>query len=393
MCWLVLGCLASGWAQHVEAQGTATVQRQSGTHAMGPHPRDAPVPDDEGQTNVKGAPVRSVLPHGGKHFVSPKKAGDNVTLIAQLPHDLDAQFDKYFEWVKPKDPDTGADVGTADGSKFNVPRDKPGKYTVEVRTKTTGTVATVDKITVWIVWVTGSLNAVPAKDFSTKSDTTISGTPTISAKLTSKTDWQFVFTIAPSEIVDKTKDIPDLQGANNPTPKVPGAGTISPSPAGSDLAGGVDHKWDMSRRYAFFISNPTAIPRGKFTADFGKVYDADVPSGFVVPLPDDSLIGNDDFGDTSPENDDPYNPCSDAHLVHAVGQMSSYDQPTLYMPDAGGTPNATFEQSLLAQEFARLQIGGRWYLVSDPVLWKVVEKLTFSNGHWQDNGLTLALGN
>ena len=362
--------------------------------STGPQPSDAPVPDDAGQTGIKGSMVKSNKgATGEKHFVSPKKPGDFVRLRAQIPRDLAGKFDQYFEWVKPLDPTTGQPVGTASGYFFDVPRDNPGKYIVQVRTKGTGTIATVDKINVWIVWAIGSPKPVPTKDFQTTNDTAIDGSSTTSAKLTSKTKWQFVFTIEPSEITDKTKDVPYLQGANNTPPKVPGAGTISPSPGGSDLAGGVDHKWDMSRRYAFFISNTTAIPRGKFTAAFGKIYDAAVPNGFAVALPGDLLIGNDDFGDTSPENDDPYSPCADTNLMHSIGQLSSYDQPTLYMPDAGGTPNASFEQSFLAQEFVRLQIGGEWYLVSDPVLWKVVEKLIFSNGHWQDNGSILSLGN
>lgn len=63
------------------------------------------------------------------------------------------------------------------------------------------------------------------------------------------------------------------------------------------------------------------------------------------------------------------------------------------MPDARGATNNTFEQDFLPQEFARAQIGSAWYLISDPVSWKVVEKLTFQGGQWQDNGSTLGAGN
>ena len=76
-----------------------------------------------------------------------------------------------------------------------------------------------------------------------------------------------------------------------------------------------------------------------------------------------------------------------------MGQLSSRDIVTLYMTDSGGTNGANFEQDFLAQEFVRAQIGGTWYILSDPLLWKVTEKLIFTNGHWQDNGSILAPGN
>ncbi|MCE0499138.1 MAG: hypothetical protein LV481_14450 [Methylacidiphilales bacterium] len=174
---------------------------------------------------------------------------------------------------------------------------------------------------------------------------------------------------------------------------VPFFASTSPSPPGtSDLGGGANMKWDVSRRYSFPISNPASIPRGKFTSGFGTIYSQAIPSGNAVSLPSNPLIGNDDAS-TADEDDNPYAACTTTNLTHAIGQITSLDRPTLWMPNAGGSEGNTLEQSFLMQEFVRVQIGSSWYVISDPLLWKEVENLTFHSGQWQDNGSLLGAGN
>jgi len=343
---------------------------------------------DSGQSGVIGDIVPSVITDGTqeRHFVSPKAtSSDYVMLTATAPGVTSSNFGILLEW----DSSVGTDV-PGSPNKWRVSRGTTGNFTVKLKRVNDHT--EVARINVWIVWATGSITHTPTLVNSRQSDTTIDGTSTTSTVTSSGTTdyWTFQFTISPSSITDNTGDIPDLTGGN--TIDAPGAGTHSPSPGEGDLAGGAEAKWDVSRRYSFTISNPDSIPRGKFTSDFGSIYSASIPNGAAVSLPSSSLIGNDD-ANTGDEDNNLYQSSSGAHVSHSIGQIASYDKPALFMPDAGGATDDTIEQDDLFQEFARLQIGSQWYLISDPLQWKIIQKVKFGSGEWQDNGSTLGAGN
>ncbi len=191
---------------------------------------------------------------------------------------------------------------------------------------------------------------------------------------------------------DIQADIPDLTGLidTNKAP-VPGTGQTSPSPGEAPLASGANRKWDVSRRLQFVISNPKSIPHGKFSTGEGQLYIANIPNGTAVSFPTDPLIGNDD-GQVDDEMDTPYADPSIANSAQAT--LFSSDRPQLSMPDAGIVDNTyTMQQTLLFQEFVRVQIGAKWYVIGDPVLWHINLNLKSQNLQWIDNGSDIGLGN
>ena len=90
------------------------------------------------------------------------------------------------------------------------------------------------------------------------------------------------------------------------------------------------------------------------------------------------LTGNDDAG-TGDEDNDPYsNP--------DIGLLVGRDTPTRVMKHNEGANGNTVEWRLHFVEFARLEINGKWYLISDQSPWRVHYKLKKTGGKWVDNG-------
>ena len=81
----------------------------------------------------------------------------------------------------------------------------------------------------------------------------------------------------------------------------------------------------------------------------------------VDNFPADPVIGNDDIG-TVDEDNDPYT---------NGGTLRSSDNPKRGFSLEGGNVGDTYMSRLWFQEFARLQIGNRWFFISDPLLWRV----------------------
>ena len=325
-------------------------------------------------------------PSGQKHYVSPKQASSFVVLKANIPRITSSNFSTFFKW----DTSVGQAV-SGSANKWEVKRDTPGKFIVKLET-TNGTVVAL--INVWIIWADPDTakNQVGTISVIREAMATIGGAHTQGTEVESTSNWRFVFKInsGASSITDTTQDIPNLTGVNVVPPAVPGTGTNTTSVGygGSlDLGTGATRKWDMSRAYSFVISNPNSIPRADFVVDYGTIYSQSVPNGTAVSLPT-LPVGNDDFYNSDPDNpedDNPYQASTKAGLLHDVGELSSSDAPSLFMPDAGGASNYTLKQSYLMEEFVRLEIGSGWYVISDPYKWKFVESLTFQGGQWIDN--------
>lgn len=123
---------------------------------------------------------------------------------------------------------------------------------------------------------------------------------------------------------------------------------------------------------------------------------ADLVSGWVldniqpgvnipVSYPTDDTLGNDDYR-TDDEDDDPYN-------GPYPGKLQGADIPAWGMRNTTGVDGDTFEQRLHAQEFARLELLGSWFRISDFVLWRFHEKFEHVNGAWVNNGSDSAWDN
>lgn len=361
--WIVLGCLIGCWVLPVHAQTTLAGGKQPRTNAVGPQPNDAPVPDDEGQSGVKGAMVDSIRkgPNAEKHFVSPKKVGDFVRLRAQIPHDLEGQFDTLFQWVKPKDPDDPTkEVGTADGYFFDVPRDKPGKYTVQVCTRGTST-TTIDKINVWIVWCDVTATFVTDEPVNFYIPPSGNG-----AKIDVTAIFKYKATINPRSICNQNDDIPDLRYRRSSTPHHAYKHAFD----GHEL-GEVPYAWDLTRQWRERDLAPTITGHDAGFPAKGALYGT-LPNGDIIQTtcedpttggvnsdvgyPRDEVEGNDE----KPGNDiSPYGGSQ-------YGVLFDDDPPTFgVLYSAGGNLGETAEFRSQFREFVRLNIGERWYKVSD----------------------------
>lgn len=133
------------------------------------------------------------------------------------------------------------------------------------------------------------------------------------------------------------------------------------------------------------MSNPNNIPRAKFVASYGNIYYQPIPNGVLFDYPKNPLIGQDDFAASHTEDDNPYSESDRPELAHSVGQIASTDAPSLLMPTAGAHQNDVISQTIHFQEFVRVQIGQNWYVISDPLSWKIHEGITFLDGEWLDD--------
>ncbi len=169
--------------------------------------------------------------------------------------------------------------------------------------------------------------------------------------------------IFPASIITDA-DRPSLDGPNTVNP--PGGTNV----CGGALAGGVDHKWDMSRQRRLAVVDPAGLlPNMIATMNNGCVNNLSV-------YPATREEGNDDAG-TADENNDPY---------ANAGVITSTDDPTRPFPDAVGANGDTFEEHLQFKEFARLEFHRTWWNVSNFFPWRVHYRIQKLAGQWQDNG-------
>lgn len=276
------------------------------------------------------------------HFVAPKGSG-NVTLKAVIkPTTTDAK--NAITWE-------GATQSSSDPLTATVSKAASGKFVVKI--KVDGVV--LKEMRVWIVWssITGGVASPVVTPIT--SGTTRIGTR-ISASFSSSA------TIQPAEIITDANR-PDLSGAGSNPP-----GTTNS--CGASLAGGVINKWDMSRRVTIRSNATVTLPSA--CVDNTDNY------------PTDPAVGNDDAG-VGDENDDPYS---------NSGKVSSVDQPTRARVESVGVVGDTYETQLWFQEFARLQLGSTWVVISDPLSWRVDFKfIRVAGGFWDNSGSTSANDN
>ncbi len=97
------------------------------------------------------------------------------------------------------------------------------------------------------------------------------------------------------------------------------------------------------------------------------------------------VAGNDDAG-VGDEDNDPYN-------APHVGKLWGIDTPSRGILHSAGANGNTVEWRLHFMEFARLEINGKWYLISDYFPWRVHYKLKKESGKWKDDGSNKATDN
>ena len=269
------------------------------------------------------------LSGGEKHFVSTKKSSslNNDFITFEVTGIPQAVFDEFLEW------DGGQAPASGNTLQRQVKRDTSAHTELKVQTKSGSTL--VDKINVWTVWATISGN-VQTPNVQPLNRGIVQYGAVVNAQFSATA------TITPSTIFTRS-DRPNLTGANSSAP--PGGFNADNEP----LSGGVNRKWDMSRRISRVISiNATpALPNPS-------------PLDVNISKPSDPLIGNDDAG-TGDENNTP----------SSSGTIQSSDKPQRGFDRRGGDVGDTYDNNTSFEEFARLEINGQWYLISDPENWGV----------------------
>jgi hypothetical protein len=165
-------------------------------------------------------------------------------------------------------------------------------------------------------------------------------------------------TIRPAEIITDS-DRPNLTGPEQTA--APGENI----PCGKPFTGGVNARWDISRRIA---SRAGPVP-------FGLTLSCDDQDR---NYPEDPAVGNDDSLSPSEEED------NDPYTTPGLGQLHGFDP----VPRSGPIKSNVgdiYQIRLWFQEFARLDIAGRWYVISDPLPWRVdfrMRKLQVTEAMW-----------
>jgi hypothetical protein len=269
-------------------------------------------------------------------------------------------FATKFEWE-------GATPLPGIAHKATVSRSAPGHVRVKIKDKATG--AVMDELHVWIVWA--DISATDATP-----DTGDKGT-----FFRVKMGYEFLHDIKPPEIITAV-DRPDLSGGN--ASPVPPAGALNHK--GDLLTGGADKKWDSSRKIRKKTINPAGVPlpgdpsfHGNFH-NYPSLGDGDGRPGGAgaISFGDLLVVGNDDAG-VGDEDNDPYT------APHS-GKLWGIDRPSRNIRHADGANGNTVEWRLHFLEFTRLEINGKWYLISNYFPWRVHYKVKKEAGKWKDNG-------
>lgn len=266
------------------------------------------------------------------HFATPKGAANSrVTLRASISPD-NSRTRARFNWQ-------GATPNTSNRLVASVSKSSANRFVIAIRNGTT----VVKRIRVWVIWCTisGSVNDPTA----TLKSSPYGGRPvrvgtSVSAYFSSQA------TVQPLSIITDANR-PNFSGANTVTP--PGG----PNANGTSLSAGANRKWDMSRRIARRMNVTAANPPLNLPAQ-------DV----AINFPANRVVGNDDASPND-ENNNPY----------PKGTLTSTDRPkrTFYLQ--GGVVSHTYNNRTWFQEFVRLQIGNNWYVVSNPLYWRVEFRL------------------
>ena len=277
---------------------------------------------------------------GRKHFVTVAGRGPDVIVEATLtPAGIPSAGS--VTW-------TGATPNPGNPARATISRARSGKHEV---TATAGVASA--SLTVWAVFVSISSPAV-----------TLSAAPTGTAPYYRNATKNFTGTIHPAAIINDP-DHPELEGVNTVNP----AGN---NYCGVALSGGVDHKWDMSRKLNQQVTNPNRVvpPVGP---------PAGPPCFWTnVAFPGRDAEGNDDTV-TTDENNNPY----------AGGEIiTSNDIPGQAIPDGLGNNGDTLVFGLRFREFARLEYHRTWWRVSHLFSWRVTFRARKTGGRWVDNGST-----
>lgn len=313
---------------------------------------------DAGMVGVIGDVVKS-FDSGSmvRHFVTPKKNADlnqdYVELVAD--HVTATEFDEWYVWE-------GGEAGSV-ANKRKVKRDAASKTEVKIKTKQHGLVAA--QMTVWVVWV--EIDALQETQFTIQVDIG----PTNAKRTSTAVEWKYEGLIHPSAITGQVLDKPNLSG---PPIGIP----VPETTIGLHILDGFGYdnakaKWDMSRQWRWRTNAPnlsgaelgiiTTAPAFSDFPNTGTIHQT-TPNQGTDKYPTHPLEGNDD----SQGLHDPYN-------ALPSGLLEDLDIIRSHVATQAGQVGSVVESLKQYREFARLEIQGKWYRISDYEIVRVHVKL------------------
>ena len=303
---------------------------------------------------VKSAKAGSTV----EHFVTPKKSTElNQDYVELKAVGVDtATFSKLLEWE-------GGEAGsTAD--KRKVKRDTAGKTEVKIKVKQGGAVAA--QMNVWVTWAT--LKNLEGPETRIPSVELVEGMPGV--KFRARVKWEYE--CEPRSMFVAREEVPLLAIP----PGIPAPGGRHPWTA-QPLSEGANMCYDASRQVRV-VTRSNDLTLNQALQNGGPD---------VIDYPASSVEGNDD-PNTDRERD-PFGVYS--------GIMEDADFPEFPLKDstASSNPNAKILSVAQFKQFARFQVGGRWYKCSaeSEGLSTLTFKLKRTNAKWVDDGSTYILGN
>jgi len=294
-----------------------------------------------------------------QHFVTVQGLPGDITLLAIVSPDTE-EVRKKISW-------TGMTQDAENRLRATAPRGAAGEYpaTVNVSGRTAHQLAN------WVVWATTTATPSAIEEGFLP---LLSGTPYGTGV---RGPINFTHNISPTTMFTKS-DRPDLGGPRTVVPPNVGANETGVANYGVNLATGATKLWDSSRQLRNKCINPDEID---FSARLAIVK---VTTHLDYPL--DETCGNDD---SLPEDDEDGNPYNPGHPA----TMYDWDRPgmTLYHrtdPNHSneGALGNTCEFRVHFREFVRLQLGDRWYRISDWYPWRIhlrFNKQNESESTWQ----------
>lgn len=318
---------------------------------------------------VIGDLVASNLNNSNVHFVTTKNAAGAVELIATgiNPDEItEHHANQLVEWVEAIPTSGAAHIG-------QVSRAITHKYPVSIRVIGTG--QTIAPTNIWVTWAYLSAQSstdgqtplimAPQDVFSPPPNSTV----VVGYKFSGKLLWRYV--CEPTEMFNFTSDVPNF----NQAPTVPAPG-IHPW-TGASLSPGATLRYDASRQ--------TRVVARSNDSGIDQLLHNGRPD--IATYPSDPIEGNDD-PDLGVETF-PYQP------LGTTAVLSDADYPNIELLNSTGSsnPNATIFELAQFRQFARVQIGTKWYLCSDYGLTELTRKLKRDNGRWIDDGSTFVPGN
>lgn len=309
--------------------------------------------------DTKTHAIPSILPVSQNpkiHFVTVKGEGDIIIKVS-FGESIDPN---RVAWVSdnPFMPVTSPAVGM-DKLTAKIPRSTPRGMKASVGVTVDG-LSVGERVLVWIIWSETKFNNLD-KPFEVKiGQLEIKATRIFSVEYKLQPEG-----IIPANI--NQEDVPDLSGPNvSPPPNVPDTDTDVLN-KGVDLAGSVKYKWDVTIALNYKIKNPNNF-----------FIDPQLPFSKPSPnYPSLDTVGNFETS-SGPFESDPYDELP--HFRGTIGKTFIIEH-TLpnSIAEFQGHNGDVIEFLLNHRSFARLELNGKWYLISDFTLGYVKLKYKVSD--------------